>query len=100
MLSRQVTDHFDPVGKGAESEAISATNQWLGRALPNSWICTGAATNHAIEDQLGMPNHEAVKMVADVVRDIDTDLFKEKVGLLQCVSDVFTDVIVDMYVPA
>lgn len=93
VISRHVTENFDPVGKGAENEAI------LGGALPHSWFCTGVATNDAIENHLGMPNHEVVKIAADVVKDIDTDIFREKVGLLQCVSDVFSDVIVDIYVP-
>jgi len=86
-LLRKMTDNFDPVGEEAVRPAFPA-------ALPSSWRCIGA-----VEDHLGMPSHDLLKIAADVVKDIDTDMFVEKVGFQQCVSDVLADVIVDMYVP-
>eukprot|EP00931_Biecheleriopsis_adriatica_P091132 TRINITY_DN65031_c0_g1_i1.p1 TRINITY_DN65031_c0_g1~~TRINITY_DN65031_c0_g1_i1.p1 ORF type:complete len:213 (-),score=24.33 TRINITY_DN65031_c0_g1_i1:222-860(-) len=90
-ISREVSENFDPLGTGTDSGIVSV--------IPNALLRMSVVTQGAIEDQLGMPDHEIIKIVADVVKDIDSDL-SDNVGLQQCLTDVFSDVVMDMYGPA
>lgn len=98
---RQFSDHLEPVGAAIRqfSDNFDPVGATPGRAASFSRPIANATgfQSSGVPSATSLAPGEFFKIAADVVRDLNTDIIHDKLGPVETMQDIFSDVLLDIY---